>query len=224
VADEDKTYTQDEVDEHVAGLKSALEKERTERRQAKQQLGDLQGKYDELSDTVQELKSAAVASDAGISDEKLAELRSTIEADAERKWAKTAEQLDQFKQSDAEKEARIRELTLDNVVKDFIAKGGAHSHRVGDIFRLTADRYELTDDGEPVLKGEARSVPLDKYVKDTLAGEYPEWFEGSGSSGGGASKSSSGGAGGAVRRIAASDIVDNVEGVLDGSVVVEMEG
>jgi hypothetical protein len=208
------------MDEAVAGLKRNHDKAVGQAKKARDELDSLKAEQDALQETVRDLQAKANAQAAGVSDDKLAELTAKIEADTERKWSKVAEARDEATAKLSAAEARISEMLLDNVVKEQIAQGGAKAERVGDLFRLTADRFELTDDGEPVLKGADRSTPIDKYVSETLSAEYPEWFNGSGSSGGGASKSS-GGAGG-VRRIAAADIAHNVDGILDGSIIVDM--
>lgn len=217
--DEDKQYTQEEVDEHVAGLKSALEKERAERKQAKLDLADLRTSHDELVAKFAELEQRSVADAAGVDEEKLSEIRKKIRADVRREYAPQLEENEQLKQYLGERDATIRELKLDNVVKSVMANSGVRPNRIDALFKLTEDRYELSEDGEVIIK-DKRATPLDKYIGTELSTEYPELYEGSGSSGGGASRSA-GRAGSGTKYIAAGDkkaFLDNLEEIAKGEV------
>jgi hypothetical protein len=220
VADDVTTFTQDEVDEHVAGLKSALEKERQERREAKEELGTLRSSHADLQKRLQDLEHSKQAQDAGLDESKLEEIRSTIRADMERQYSDLSERAAQLEAELTARDGRIRELTLDNVVKASMGQAGVRADRIDALFRLTSDRYEI--DRDEVIVSDARETPLPKYVATELSTEYPEFFEGSGSSGGGASRSA-GGAGRNQKFIAAGDkkaFLDNVEAIAKGEVEV----
>jgi hypothetical protein len=135
-----------------------------------------------------ELEQQSKAEKAGMTSEALAKLRQDVEVDVVKRL-----------QSDQTAALRLfpwaedlakenRSLKLDSVVKAEMAKGGARAERVDALFRLTADRWDLTEDGKPVLKDKP-ATELGKYVADELRKEYPEFYTGSGSTGGGASRS-----------------------------------
>jgi hypothetical protein len=116
----------------------------------------------------------------------------------------------------------VRGLKLDTVVKGLMGKAGVRPERIDPLFRLTAERFDLTDDGDPMLKSSAKE--LDKYMAEDLKTEYPEFFQGSGSNGGGASKSN-GGAGGAGPKVIGNtpaELMANIEGLAKGEVIVKV--
>lgn len=226
-----KTYTQEELDAAIAEANKGLEENRDkvlgELKEVRTKLKAFDGvdpeEHRALQDRLAELEQQSKADKAGLSSEELKKLRADVQADVLKRlasdpdsaldalpWAKTLA-------------AENRELKLDSVVKAQMAKGGARAERIDALFKLTADRFGLTDDGQPMLKDNP-GLEVGQYVADELKNEYPEFYNGSGSSGGGASKSSASG-GGPVTKIAADDggaFLQNLEGIADGKVVVEM--
>lgn len=229
MAGESKTYTQEEVDALLAervgevdGLKANTKKALDEVKAARQKLALYEGidpeKARQYEAKVAELEQQAKAAAAGITQEQLAKIRQETATEYEKKYGPVVQQNEQLK-------GELRGLRLDTVVKGQMAKGGARAERIDALFRLTSDRYDLTDDGAPMLKGSAKEI--EKYIVEDLKTEYPEFFQPSGSNGGGASKSN-GGAGGAVTRLAAptngvfgKDFLQNVEGVSKGTTVID---
>lgn len=225
MSEEGTTYTQEDFE-------AALEKEREKlvanRDRALDQYKDQKRKYDELSDEhqsllerIDSLEQAAKAKDAGVPDEKLAEIREQIEAAAARKWSGVKDERDTLKGQLEEALGTVRSLQLDNVVKGEMAKAGVRAERIDALFKLVGDRFDLADDGEVVATAQP-DVPIVKYIGTEVATEFPELFNGSGSSGGGASRSA-GGAGGQPRFIAAGDkqaFMANIEGLATGAVEV----
>ena len=112
-----------------------------------------------------------------------------------------------------------RTLRLDSVVKAEMAKAGARSERIDALYKLAADEFDLTDDGKPMLKNRP-GIEVSKFVAEDLKKQYPELYNGTGSSGGGAPRSTAGG-GGAPNTIAADDaegFIANLEGIAKGAV------
>lgn len=139
-----------------------------------------------------------------------AEWREQMEAD----WAPVRSQLEE-----AQRENRT--LKLDNVVKTTMGASGVRPERVDALFRLVGDRFDLTDDGTPVLR-DFRGKDVAKYIAEEVAKEFPEFYKGTGSSGGSASKSATSG-GGRVREIARDDsaaFMANLEGIAKGEIAV----
>jgi hypothetical protein len=206
VADPVKTFTEDEVaaqvEEKLAAAKAegdkAFQKLWDEAKQAKALAKKFEGlDPDEIRTLKQrftELEQQKKAEKAGITSEQLDKMRLEIRADLEREYSPVKARVESLSTEN-------RTLKLDNVVKGVMAKNGVRAERVDALYRLTAHDYDLTDDGQPMVKGRL-GTPVDKYVLEDLSKAYPEFYQGSGSSGGGASKSNAGGAGG-VRVIAA---------------------
>lgn len=223
MADDPKTYTQEEVDALIADRNKALEAKRdealTEAKNAKKALKAYEGIGDaeearkalaELAD----LRGQKKAEKAGITAEELNKLKADMRKELEGEYSP-------FKTTAEKLASENRMLKLDNVVKQQMGRGGVRSERLDALYKLTGDRFDLTEDGKPILKENA-ARDLDKYVVEDLSKEYPEFFNGSGSSGGGAPKSNAGG-GGVVRTIPAGDqaaFLANAEGIAKGTVVV----
>jgi hypothetical protein len=227
---EDSTFTQEDMDAAIAeavasaekGLKANRDKALKEAKAAKAKLNDLQSEFEGLTASVAELKQAAAAADAGVGAEQLQEMRTQIRADMDREYAPHIERVEALKGTLSEKEAQIRQLLLVDRVKADMVKAGAKAERADALFTLTQDRYDLDDTQRPFLK-DSRETPLADWFKEELADEYPEFWNGSGSSGGGASKSA-GGAGGDKIVIAADDedaFIANVEAIAKGEAVIK---
>ena len=192
MADSDKTYTQAELD---AAIQERLAAAKAEGDKAFQSLWDeakqAKAARKELEAKLADIEVAQKAQKAGVTSEELNRLRSEIREDLEKG------EYGQFRTQAEKLAGENRALKLDNVVKAAMAKGGARADRIDALFRLTSDRYDLTDDGKPMLR-DRMGTPIEKYVSDDLLKEYPEFFNGSGASGGGAAKSGAGGVGGGV--------------------------
>jgi len=227
MADEAKTYTADEVQAAIAEANRGLE---ANRNKAMDQLKALEKRYEgvdperyrALEQKITELETKAKADKAGLTSEELAKLRADVRSEVERHYTQDrAAALKVFPWA-AELADEVRGLRLDTVVKAEMARGGARAERIDALFRLTADRFDLTEDGKPMLRS-SPGIEVNKYVADELRKEYPEFYNGSGSSGGGASKSSAAGGGGNPRTIAATDrssFLANVEKIAKGEVQV----
>lgn len=191
--DEQKTYTQQELDAAIEERNRALESKRiellAEAKTAKDQAREAKNLLAEMEQTVKAAK-------AGISSQELDRLRHEVKVDLDSQYKPVLERAELLA-------AENRRLKLDGVVKEQMARGGARADRIEALFKLTAGEYELTEDGKPMLR-ERPGTPVEKYVTEDLKAQYPEFFEGTGSSGGGAPKSV---ASGAVRVIPADDPV-----------------
>lgn len=222
----DGVFTQTQVDEAVAAAlveakgdsDVAYKKVWDEGKAAKAKLrdfGDLDPEIvrDQLK-KLSDLEQLDLKKQAGLTDDQLKKLRSSIRSDAEKEFAP-------FKVEAEKLRGKVRELNLDNVVKKLMAENGVRGERVDALFRLTSDKFDLTEDGSPMLV-DFPGREVDKYIGDDLAKDWPEFFKSSGSSGGGATKSIAGG-GGNVRTIAKGDnaaLLANLEGVAKGEVEV----
>lgn len=228
---DDKTYTQEEVDALIEERNKALEAKRDEilgeLKDAKAKLKALDGvdpeEHKKLQQKITDLEQQKKADKAGITSEQLTKMRAEVEQDMISRFAKmsASELADQIP---AVKDVvhDNRSLRLDSVVKAEMAKAGARSERIDALFKLTADQFDLTDDGKPMLK-DRPGIEVGKFVAEDLKKQYPELYNGSGSSGGGASRSTASGSG-APQTIAADDgeaFIANLEGIAKGTVSVE---
>ena len=215
------TFTQEEVDALIAKEVEGLKANREEALQRYQKTRDQLKAFDGLDAEevrqklakLDELEQKGKAQKAGVTDEQLQKLRQDIRADLEKEYTP-------FKTQAEELAGRVRTLQLDNVVKKLMAENGVRGERVDALFRLTADQFDLTEDGKPMLR-EHMGKEVDKYIADELAKQYPEFYQGSGSSGGGAQRSA--GVAAHVRSIPAGDneaLLANLERVAKGEVVV----
>ncbi len=222
---EDKTYTQDELDELIDERNKALEKKHAKAmdqlKGLKRDLAKFDGvDLDELSTlraTVQELQAGA----KGVSSDELKKIRDDVRADIVRRFADPKIAAEELPWA-ADVLNENRGLKLDSVVKAEMARHGARAERIDALFTLTKDRFDLTADGKPTLR-EHPGVEVGTYVSESLKTEYPEFYNGSGSSGGGATGSNAGG-GGHQKTIAANDpdaFMANLEAIASNEVQVE---
>ena len=223
MADESKVFTEVEVqaliEEKLAAAKADGDKAFSnlweEAKAAKAKLKEFEGldakEARVLKAKIAELEQAKKAEKAGITSEELQRMRGEVRGDLERDYADIKTRAETLAKEN-------RSLKLDNVVKGIMAKSGVRAERVDALFRLAGDQFDLTDDGQPMLR-ERPGTPVEKYVAEELSKAYPEFYQGTGSSGGGAPKSAGGA--GHVRSIAAGDMksfLANVEGIAKGDV------
>lgn len=176
----DKTYTQAELDEQIAGLKSKNDELLAAQRSLNAKLKTFDGvdlealkaSHTRLAELEQELK----AKKDGVTAEQLNKIRVEVRTDLEKEYAPKLQLLDTLAKEN-------RSLKLDTVVKDLMGKNGVRAERIDALFRLAGEKFDLTADGKPMVKESGKDVV--KFIAEDLAKEYPELFSGSGSSGGG---------------------------------------
>jgi hypothetical protein len=154
------------VPRELTGLKSAVAKERSEREAAAKALKDAQARLDEL-------ETAAKAKNAGLTDEKLAELRAELEK-------KLAPERD----ARVAAEAKLRSLQLDAALKTLMASSGVRAERIDTLWKLIGGEYDLTDGGTPILKADP-TADVAKSLASRVK-EFPEFFAAPKGAGGGA--------------------------------------
>ncbi len=123
------------------------------------------------------LKNAKKASDAGLTEDQLRQLRADVRAEVEAEFAPV--------QADAEKaKAENRTLLLDNVMQQELLAAGFLPTRIKQVWQLHGGEFDLTDDRKPMVKGKPGIEPK-KHV-EALKKLYPEWVQGTRAGGGGA--------------------------------------
>lgn len=118
----------------------------------------------ELRKSVADLKKELQQKKSGLSDEEIAAQK-----------AREEELTKPLQEQLAAERAELRKLKLDARVQTMLAEAGANPKRIDALYKLVGDRFDLSDNGTPVLK-EKPTTPLDKYIADTVALEYPELF------------------------------------------------
>ena len=226
MAGETKTYTQDEVEALIAerlnaeveGLKKSQSQLLREKKEAQARAAAFEGLDPEeakaLKARIAEMEQQAKAQAAGITSEALAKLRAEAAAEYEKKYGPVLSERDALK-------SEVRSLKLDSNVKAMMAKAGARAERIDALFTLSRDRFDLTDDGKPMVKDATKEV--DKFIAEDLLKEYPEFFQGSGSSGGGAIRSAGGAGSVGPKRISndPASLLANIDALAKGDVVVD---
>jgi hypothetical protein len=219
VADETKTFTQDEVDAaiaervaaEVAGLKKNRDEALRELKALRADLGDVDPKEArDLKTRFAELEQKAKADSAGVTSEALKKLRAEARSEFEKEFGPRLEELGTLRSEN-------RSLKLDTVVKNLMAKAGVRAERIDPLFRLSGERFDLTEDGKPMVKDASKEV--DRFIIEDLSKEFPEFFNGSGSSGGGAAKSTAG-SGGVIASGDQAAFLSNLQGIASGKVQV----
>lgn len=161
------------ADEDTKGLKSALDKERDAAKEAKRIAAEERAKREAF-------EAEAKAREAGLTGEKLAEIR----AQAEAKFKADLDERDRLKQEN-------RTLRLDTQAKSLLA---GLVPDVDAAWKLIGSDYDLTDDGKAIVKGDP-TADVKAHLTQTQKEKYPWLFLGTGAAGG-AGTGGRGGAGG----------------------------
>ena len=209
--DDGKFRLEAEGVEDVTGLKSALEKERNDRKTTAQklkelteQLGDLDPvKAREALKKLQELEDKKLI-DSGKIDELLAQRTERMQADHNNQVAAFKKNIDNLTKDRDQSTARLSELLIDNALRAAATKAGVKATAIEDAVLWGKQLYRIKD-GNPVpMRGDAivygknpqEPMPMEEWL-GTMIGEKPHWFEESagGGAGGGKGKSPGPGAG-----------------------------
>lgn len=145
------------IEPDVTGLKTALEKERTLRKDAE--------------------KAANLAAEAA----RNAELKDKGLLDVKQKW--DSEILKPEREARLQAEAKVRTLSLESPLKTKLAARLVDDKAVEAVWRLEAEKFDLAEKG-PVLRDNP-TQDIDQYL-DGLKGTYPWAFKGTQAGGGGA--------------------------------------
>lgn len=213
--------------EDVSGLKSALEKEKRRRRELEQATGD-----DFDPEEFRRLKTEAAE-------------RARKDDEAKGNWAKLEQQLKDLHAKElaaarAEAQEALAGLSThlrDGNLTSALVKAGAkkgmldllvgHGAKFVDVRKVDGRFVPVVVDatGTPKLAdGAGTPMGIDGLVEQVLKAQYPDAFEGSGSSGGGASRSAAGGSDTGTKVIAANDpagFLAHVEEIAKGKVEVQ---
>jgi hypothetical protein len=229
VADEPKTFTQDEVDallaEQVGGLKANRDELAKEAKAAKAALRNYDGidpaEFKALKEAAAEAdrRKATAEGDFKALEKQLIDRHTQEIGTKEQRIAKLQAALEK-RLVDANLATALAKAEADPTMLELLQLAGRRSVRV----RETDDDFEayVADAQGNALVADGKGTPMDidTFVSTTLKTQYPGAFKGTGSSGGGATKST-GGASGAVKSISGTnspDFLSNLDGIAAGKV------
>lgn len=166
--------------EDLTKLKSALDKERDERKSAEK-------KTKEIEVARKKLEEEAAGQKVGLTEERIEEFKASLRADLTEEYKGQVEDLTAKIEKLEGVGSENRMLKLDHAVKGvMLSKAvGVRGDRVDDLFRLASDEFDLTDDGKPKLTKHPGKT-LEVFLADDLKKRYPEFYKGTQGSGGGA--------------------------------------
>ncbi len=182
-----------EIDDK-AELSTALERERAERKAAKEAL---ESRKDIDPEEYKRLKAEA-------DDRENKKLRDKGEFDRlmekqKKDWeAKEAE----YKKQIDTHASELRTHKLTNKVKEAALKAGVLADDIDDVLTITSRRFDLNDTGKIIVRdqdGDETSMSVDSFFSDVFKTQKPKFYAASGSAGSGAPAggAAAGGAGGA---------------------------
>lgn len=232
MADEAKTYTQEQVEALVAerlveerkGLEKSHRELLAETKKAKDALKNYDGldpeKYKKLEAAAEEAERKKLAAEG--------DFESLKKQLVEKHGSEIGEKDKQIAKRQAALEKRLVQAELTAAIAKH--KGDAdlllpHGSRFVKVREVENDFEAFVVDeagNQRFADGKATPMSFDDLVTQVLIPKYPRAFDGTGSSGGGASKSSAGSAGGP-RVIPAGDnaaAIANLEGIANGTVTI----
>jgi hypothetical protein len=159
--------------EDVTPLKSTLDKERQRADVAEKERKRLDREFKEL----QQKQDAAKL---GKTDEELKQLRESVRGDLESEYAPFKEKAEKY-------DSLHRSVLLDTPIKELMLSEsvGVRGERQVALWKLVGDRFDLTDDGKPMVKDHP-GLSVEKYLADQVKKEFPEFYKGTQAAGGGA--------------------------------------
>lgn len=170
------TPTQEDVDK----VKTALEKEREERKADKKEAKEVAAK-------LKTAEEAAAGKKVGLTEEQIEEFKTSMRADLTEEYKGQLEELGKKIEGMEGVDDENRKLKLDTAVKArMLAKEiGVRGDRVDDLFTLARGEFDLTEDGKPKLTNHPGKT-VDVFLGDDLKKRFPEFYVGTKGSGGGA--------------------------------------
>lgn len=178
--------------EDVSGLKSALEKEKKERRELK---AKLETEAEKFKDIDPERAREALKAIADLDEKKLID-----KGEFDRLLKKRSDEFDQreaeYKKAIDERETRLNHYELVNPVRDAALKAGVMADRIEDALAVSLKRFKLDDKRKPIVldaEGDPMSgKTLDEFFSTEFKESKPWLYAASGAGGSGASNGTNG--------------------------------
>lgn len=167
------------------GAHKALQDERKRADDAEKAAKEARDARTQMEARITELEQEIQAKAAGKTGDELKELRNKIRQDVEREHSQKVKALEERVQALEPLEGENRDLKLYSKVRKSMADNGVRPERIEALLRLERDEFDLTDDGEPMLKNHPGKA-VDIFVQDDLKKQYPEFYQGTKADGGGA--------------------------------------
>ncbi len=158
-------------------LKTALDSERETRKVAEKAA-------EKAANDLRDLETTQAAAKKGVNADQLKQLREDVKGDLDKEYGPKLKKLEDL-------ELENRQLRLDEKVKAMAAKQGVFAERLEDFFKLYGDDFDLTDDGEPMVKGKPGIDPAKRVAEQVKL--QPGWVQGSKADGSGTGGDKTGG-------------------------------
>jgi hypothetical protein len=174
--------------EDVSGLKSALGKEKEERRKLKAQL-------DSFKDLDPEAAREALAKIRELDDKKLVD-KGQYERVLQKRMDEFAAEKAQFEARLAEANGRLDVYDLVNPIREAALRAGIPGDRIDDALSASSKRFKLDDKRKPQVldsDGDPTGMTLDEFFTNEFKSSKPWFYPGKGG-GTGAQANSNGGA------------------------------
>lgn len=181
-----------DLQKSVERLETSIQSERDLRKEAEKARKEAERELDDM-------KQKGKAEEHGITEEQLEQLRADVRESVEKEYQDKYSDYDDVK-------AENRKIFLEDRVKAEALKNGVTGNRIEQWWRLYQDRFDLTDDKKPMVKGRP-GIEVTKLITGDLKEETPEFYEGSKMGGGGAAGDHTAGTGGA--KVEADELMKN---------------
>jgi hypothetical protein len=169
----------------VDALKHTLDTVRDELKTMGGKVKDAEDRAKTAEGKLKDAETSAAGKKAGLSDEKLQELKDKITADITAEFQSRLDKLQEEVDRRDKVDTENRQLKLDQKIKAQMLEKGVLGQHVDDLFKLTFEEYDLTDNDTPMLKNHP-GKDIGVFIEDTLKPRYKTWFKGTQGDGGGA--------------------------------------
>jgi hypothetical protein len=221
-------FQADDIRDHpdALGLKSALDKEKEERRKAKKAADELKQQLEELGADPEEIKKI-LAEHAKSKDKKLLDEGKVDELIEQRTKKMRDEYEKKLQELTGERDTtlgRLSEVLIDKSLMEAATRGKVRETAIEDVLARGKRIWKLKDgqpipmNGEEVIYGkDSKPISMTDWIGE-LQNTAPHLFEGS--SGGGAGGSGGGGGGGGVKYVSRAEASKHLAAIERGEVMV----
>lgn len=225
MADEKTTFTKEELDAEVAGLKANKDEAIKEARKAKERLAAYDGvdvdEYKKLKAQAAEAeqKKAEASGNFEALKKQLIDQHTAEKQSLEKRNAKFETAL-----SKRLKQDELRRALTGKALPEYTELLLEHGVKYLGIRETDDDFEQFVHDGKGnprVSDGVGTQMSIDAFVEQDLKTRFPGAFMGTGSSGGGATKSTAGGGGSSKTVTDGQDFLRNISGIVKGEVQVK---
>lgn len=183
-----------------AEVAGALERERAERKAAKEALEKFKDiDPEKYRDAMQKLDE--------IDNKKLRD-KGEFDRLMEKRQGEWNTEKERYESQVKDLSSRLRTHTLTNKVKEAALRNGVIAEDIDDVLAITANRFDLDDKERIVVRdaeGDSTTLTLDNFFGDLFKTQKPKFYQASGAAGSGAPAGGAGGGSGGAKTVKRSD-------------------